>query len=194
MTDPIAAPAAELTPAQPVPVALTPEIEKLIAAKAQELSDQRFSGYQSALDKKFSALQSQLTAVQKATLSPDEIEDQRQSDLQQQLAKAQRDNAMLRAAQKYPDAFPAFEELITADDPEAQLEILSRFLRPTPPPNAAPAPVADDPPPAPTPPVDPNNPPRQSEASTKKMVGGEEVEVTQSLIDRVMSSPWPSWR
>lgn len=191
MTDPIAAPPVEPTPASPTPVPLTPEIEKLIAAKAQELSDQRFSGYQSAIDKKFSALTADLKKVQQATLSPAEIEDDRQADLQQQLAKAQRETALLRASLKYPAAFPVFEQLIAAEDPEAQLEALTRFLQPAPP--AVPPPAVVPEPPAPrTPPVDPNNPPRTPESAVNQLVRGEEVPVTQSMIDQVLGmARWP---
>lgn len=145
MTDAIAAPEAVPTPAS-APVLTSQEIEALIERKAQEISDKRVSGLMSSYDKKFAALQRQLSGDTEPVEDP-------------AIAALKRENAILKAAQRFPKAAPLYQKLLEVEDTEEQIAIMEKWL--TPPPEAAPVPPAPEPEtPEPSTPVDPNSPPQ----------------------------------
>ena len=129
MTDAIAAPEAVPTPAT-APVLTSQEIEALIERKAQEISDKRVSGLMSSYDKKFAALQRQLSGDAEPVEDP-------------AIAALKRENAILKAAQRFPKAAPLYQKLLEVEDTEEQIALMEKWL--TPPPEAAPVPPAPEP-------------------------------------------------
>ena len=172
MIDP-AALAPETTPANvPVPLSAA-EIEALV----QQKSDQRVAGLMSVFDKKFDALAKKLDTVARASLSETEVEDMGQSELRAEADRLKRENAMLKAGQKYdPRVTQAFASLLEAEDPEDQLAQLAKWINPP----AAPAVPIVPAPSAPVPPVDPNNPPRPIDA-------GPELQMDETTANRILA-------
>lgn len=158
MTDALAAPSGDSAPAAPPPALTAAEIEALIERKSQELSDRRISGLQSMYDGKLARLQAELTKVQRASLSASEIADLDSEDVKAELAKARRELEAYRKAQEYPDAFPVYSKLLSAETPEEQLTVLSEALALRSVPSAPQAPAQAAAPAERTPRVDPNNP------------------------------------
>lgn len=174
MPDPAIQPE-EATPAAPLPVPTEAEIEARIQREVQA----RFSGYQSAQDKRLAAAEKKIASLSRATLSEREAEELEQSDLAAENARIKAENDLLRAGQKYgPEVTAAFTSLLSAERPEDQLEIVSRWINPpsggTPPITPQPTPVA---PPAP---VDPNRPPRLPDT-------GDTREMDQATADRLLA-------
>jgi len=153
--DAIAAPETVQTPAQS-PVMTAQEIEAMIERKAQELSDRRVSGLMSSYDKKLADTNKELARVRKQVL-PDEDEPVHGGRGDDRLAALERENAILKAAQRFPKAAPAYLRLLEIEDTEEQIEYLEGLFNP---PAAPPVtPVAATPEPVdPTAYVDPNLP------------------------------------
>lgn len=143
MTDAIAAPEQPVTPATP-PVMSQQEIEALIERKAQEISDKRIGGLMSSYDKKLKALERQLSGETEPAEDP-------------AILALKRENAILRATQRFPKAAPLYQKLLEVEDTEDQIALMeSWFNQPQP---SAPVPAAPPEPEEPTPAVDPNSPP-----------------------------------
>ena len=104
MTD-IAALSVDSTPAA-TPVFDRAEIEALIERKAQEISDKRVSGLMSTYDKKIAESQKELAKLRRQVL-PDEPTDT--SDSEAQNAALLRENAILKAAARFPKAAPVYQ-------------------------------------------------------------------------------------
>lgn len=144
MTDAIAAPEQPTTPATP-PVMSQQEIEALIERKAQEISDKRIGGLMSSYDKKLKALERQLSGDTEPAEDP-------------AILALKRENAILKAAQRFPKAAPLYQQLLEVEDTEDQIALMeSWFNQPQQP--ASPVPAAPPEPEEPTPAVDPNSPP-----------------------------------
>ena len=145
MTDAIAAPEQATTPATS-PVTLTPEIEAFIQRTAQEISDKRVGGLMKSYDKQIAALKKQLSGEDAEPAEDPAI------------AALKRENAILKAAQRYPKAAPLYQQLLEVEDTEDQIALMESWLAQAQQP-ASPAPIAPPEPEEPTPPVDPNSPP-----------------------------------
>ena len=142
MSEAIAAPEQPSTPATP-PVLSQQEIEALIERKAQEISDKRIGGLMSSYDKKLKALQKQLSGE-----DDDPAEDPA-------ITALRRENAILKAAQRFPKAAPLYQKLLEIEDTEDQIAFMETwFAQPE-----SPAPTATPEPEEPSTPVDPNSPP-----------------------------------
>lgn len=145
MTDAIAAPEQPSTPATS-PALSQQEIEALIERKAQEISDKRIGGLMSSYDKKLKALQKQLSGE-----DTDPAEDP-------EIAALKRENAILRAAERFPKAAPLYRKLLEVEDTEDQIALMESWFAQTQQ-AASPAPTATPEPEEPSAPVDPNSPP-----------------------------------
>ncbi len=186
MTDPIAAPEAELTPASPTPVITAEEIDKLIERKAQERSDQRVAGLQSVFDKKLSAIQAEIRKSNRQSAGLDD-EDPRVAELEAELAQARREAAMERAAGKYPDAFPLYKQIIDIEDPDAQLAALTQWAQQQRTPLTPVVTPEPEPQAPPTPPVDLNNPPRQQVTGVDvAVIDGKSVAMNADFVQRAL--------
>lgn len=146
MTDAIAAPEQPSTPATP-PALSQQEIEALIERKAQEISDKRIGGLMSTYDKKLKALQKQLSGE-----DADPAEDPA-------IAALRRENAILKAAQRFPKAAPLYQQLLEVEDTEDQIALMESWFAQAQQPES-PAPAAPPEPEEPSTPVDPNRPPQ----------------------------------
>jgi len=163
-------------------------IRQMIEAEAQRIVDNRIPGLQSAYEKQLAQLRKEL----KAAKSGDEYtsyESQESAEIQKQLEQAQREAAALRAGRQFPDAFPVYEALMSADSVDDQLELLQNFVTgkvkeqtEQAPPQAPAAP--------PTRPVDQNNPPS---SPPPPVDGPADLEGAMRIIDAV-GSRWPEFR
>lgn len=168
----------------PAAVPSSPEIEALRASLVAEMSatfDKRVSGFQRAIGEKdtvISTLQSQLEALQSASLSPDE----RATLAQEKLAA---ENAQLRAqielnqlgSEYGDDILSTYRQLLDAGSAKDQLELLKSIR--TPATSAAPVP------PVVVPDVDPNNPLRTPGAGLRLDDGSL---LTDARADQILGS------
>ena len=158
VSDPFAAESeSEATPASQTPVLTTAQIEDMIARKAQEISDKRMSGFQSLMDRKIKEIADENKRISRSLAGTED--DVRQSDLEAELRRVERERDLLRVAQEHPEIAPYISKFASVDSPEdiaaTLLEMRQSF--------APPSPVTPDPAPAPAEPVpgvEPNNPPR----------------------------------
>jgi hypothetical protein len=158
----------------------------MVEAEAQRIVDARIPGLQSAYEKQIAGLRKELqSAREDSGYTPDD------SQLQAELEKARREADALRAGRQYPNAYPAYEALMSAGTVEEQLEFLENYIKDspsdTPPPAQETAGSTPAPAPAPDVPVDPNNPPREQAA----YVGGEWTDPAEAMkfIDKF--KVWP---
>jgi len=145
------------TPASETPVLTTAQIEDMIARKAQEISDKRVSGLQSLYDRKLKEIADENKRISRALAGTED--DVRQSDLEAELRRVERERDLLRVAQEHPEIAPYVTKFASVDSPEdiaaTLLEMRQSFAPPSPP---TPAPAQPTAPPVEG--VEPNNPPR----------------------------------
>lgn len=182
MADPAAQPSEETPAASELSVPSEAEIEARIQREVQA----RFAGYQSAQDKRLAAAEKRIKELSKATLSEREQEEQDQSELEAEAEKLRRENALLRAGQKYgPEVVADFARLLEAEQVEDQLEMISKWRSP-----AGNIPVPQTTPQAPPAPVDPNRPPRAPDSADTR-------EMDQTTADRILAplrtQRWPGY-
>ena len=173
------------------PAAPSLDIETRMEQLKQEIAseyDKRIAGFQSALNQKDAALkaaQDKARELEMSGLSQEERDAREWTELQDQLAQAQRENALLKLSTEYPDLVPVYQKMLAAPDVKTQLDILAQVIKPAPPtPTATPE---LQPPAAPN--VDPNNPANPVALPT---AGAEMspygVPWTKELADRVLQS------
>lgn len=156
MTDPLAAASEPTeTPAPEAPVLTAAQIEDMIQRK----TDQRISGIQSLYDRKIKDLSDQLKKAERALAGTED--DPRESDLQAEVRRLERQNRMLVAAQANPEIAPYLDRFgadATPEDIAAALVEIRQSFSPPPAPPSAPEPTAE---PVDVPGVEPNRPPRE---------------------------------
>jgi hypothetical protein len=100
------------------------DLDAIIAALDGKLNE-RFSGFQSLIDKRISPLAEQLDELKTAGMSPEEreqLEDQATTD---HYAKLERENAMLKLRSTNPDAVDFLMSLDQAESFEDQLGLIA---------------------------------------------------------------------
>jgi Skp family chaperone for outer membrane proteins len=192
LADPFAAPEEAAAPATPPAPTITPEIESLIAQRVQELSDKRVAGLQSSYDKKFADQQREFQKLR--TQLTGEEEPQQDPEVAAQLASLARENAILRASQKFPKAAPLYQQMIGMDTAEEQIAFIEQVLD-----TAARAAVPQTPA-APQVPIeeldvpdsDPNRPAPNSGGRIPDYDG---VQMSEEYAARIINSvkDWPTW-
>ena len=97
--------------------------------------DARVPGLMSTYDKQIASVKEDL---RRATMTPDELDDERERASASELEALRRQNAILAMTGEYPEAVKAYLELQNKDDGKAQLEYLQSLIAqaaaPTPPP------------------------------------------------------------
>ena len=191
MADPFAAPEQPTTPAAPPPApAISPEIEALIARQVQELSDKRVAGLQSSYDKKLADQQKEFAKLRAQMLGePEPQEPAADPALASRLAELERQNAILRASQKYPKAAPLYEKLVQFTDAEEQIAFLETLVAqqtPAPPPPTAAQPAEE----LDVPDIDPNRP-APSAGQNAGFVDG--IRMSDDIAKQILNSvkDWP---
>lgn len=167
------------------------DLEALMASFRGEL-DQRFSGFQSLIDKKVSPLASQLDELKTARLSPEEREQLEEDAAQQRMEKLQRENELLKLRQSDPDAVDFLMALDGAESFEDQLDLVKqRFgAKAAKQVQEAVEEAAQEA----TPAVDQNNPPRGTKAGIASALEGGEMndqiadELLRAAAGRSMAS------
>lgn len=91
----------------------------------REAMDSRVSGLMSSFDKRLDSVQKEL---HRATMSPDEIEDQREQAEAAELERLRRENAILTAGADMPAAVKAYRELNAKASGEEQLAFLQALI------------------------------------------------------------------
>ena len=132
----------------------TEEIRAMVAAEAQRIVNERIPGLQAAYDTQIASLNKKLKAAQ---ADPDGYNTSVNAQLEADLAQARREADALRAGRQFPDAYPLFEAMTSADTVEDQLALLQQAIRPVATPPAAPQEPARPEPPS-SAPVDLNRP------------------------------------
>lgn len=163
VSDPLAAGSEpEQTPASETPVLTAAQIEEMFARKAkefQEASDRRVSGLQSLYDRKLKELADENKRISRALAGTED--DVRQSDLEAELRRVERERDLLRVAQEHPEIAPFISKFASVDSPEdiaaTLLEMRQSFAPPPPPPTQEPAAATA----ALDTSVEPNRPPRE---------------------------------
>ena len=112
--------------------ALSAELVSEIVTKA---IDARMPGFMSTVDKRISGLQQE---VQRAQMSPDEIDREEEANARAEVEALKRQNAILSAAPEFPEATKAYLELQSKKDGKEQLAYLQALINPAPAPEAAP--------------------------------------------------------
>lgn len=161
MTDPAAATEPEATPAPQAPVLTAEQIEDMISRKAQEISDRRIGGLQAMYDRKLKEIADENKRISRSLAGTED--DVRQSDLEAELKRQERENRYLRVALENPDLAP----FIGRFDPDASPEDIATALKEyrqtfVQQPATQQTPTEPQGQPAPTPGVEPNNPRREA--------------------------------
>lgn len=139
--------------------------------------DQRFQGFQSLLDRRTSEFQRELEALKTADLSPEEQEQHRERKSAEQIARLERENALLKMRKQYPEEVDFLEEFLGQESYDAQLQLLANFRRAQAEAEAQGAESTEQPTP-----VNRNNPPRKQDVSLADMDG----EMTKELADKIL--------
>lgn len=162
MTDPLAGQVPEGASAETPPAAPPSDIEARLAQMKQELEQQfeeRAKGFQRALNEKETALQKAQREAQElrmSTMSEDEKAEAQWQQMETEVERLKRENALLQLAGEYPEEMPEFQKILNASSPKEQLDLiraLRKAQQATPTPPATPAEGTPD-----VPPVDLNNP------------------------------------
>jgi len=187
--DPTVPQSAEQEAPASAPAPSSDEIRAMVEAEAARIVDARIPGLQSAYEKQLAQLRKELA---KAKSDPDGYDADNSSQYREELERAQREAAALRAGRSFPDAFPIYEAMMAADTVEDQLQMLQDFVRGTPAPEPA-AESGSNPTPAPapstTPRIDQNNPPS---APPPMGDGPTTQEAAWQIIDQFKEN-WPKF-
>lgn len=148
--------------------------EDKLAELRQEMN-QRYSGFQSLLDKKMAEIVDTISELKTARMSPEEREELEEVETKRELAKLKRENDILKMRTKYPEAVDTLMQVLDQQSLEKQLEILTALSKGK---NSGPTP-SEEPDVSPAP-VDANNPPRKPEASLASLVKGGQMTKEQA--------------
>jgi hypothetical protein len=152
-------------------------LDDLKAAMSAEF-DNRFSGFQSLLDRRTSELRKELDDLKTADLTPEEQEQVRSREANERLARLERENEILRMRKDYPEEVDLLEEFFKKSSLDDQLALLANF-RKAKEEAATPEGGADN---QPTP-VDKNSPPRRGELTVSDIGDGK---MNSELADKVL--------
>lgn len=174
-------------PAAPAPapasVSLTPEIEALL--------NERIAGVQRTFQQQLNDRDERIRQLQSASLSEEEREQLAAEERDEELARLETENWLLKQSQKNPKAAEAFQKVLEADDPDAQFEYIASLLAASTP---APAPTPE--PETQVPDVDPNNPPIYSQSNQDTITLPDGRVITEADADRILAGLqfWPGSR
>lgn len=179
-------------PAVQPPASLTAEgIQAMVDKGVQDEVERRVRGLQSTHESQLAGLRKEL-AEQRA--DPDRYDADTSTRLEAELAEARQETEALRVARQYPEVFPVYEAILSANGPREQLDILQAYVRQTSPAAPAqdpqaPAPAAPVVPVAPAP-VDLNRP-VQDPALAPSEYNAEGM--NQQLADSIIESVGDNW-
>lgn len=165
------------------PALTSEQIQKIISEGITHAFDQRIPGLQSVFDKKVDALNQQVQAIRRSSLTDDEIDEEDDARLKAELAAERSKRAAYELALRNPDVGEDYLRLVTAEKPEDQIEILKAIKKSagvsTPATDVVPEETDE------TPPVDMNNP-REDRIDGGTVFKNEEQ--AMSIVEKL----WPS--
>lgn len=156
------------------------DLDAVMAALGKKI-DERFSGFQSLIDKKVSPLASQLEELKTAGMSPEEREQLEEEAAKSRVSALERENQLLKLRTSEPDAVDFLMALESAESFEDQLALVkSKFGAGAAAQVEAAVEAAEG---ETTPAVDPNNPARPSQQG---IVAGLSGEMNEQIADALM--------
>lgn len=127
MDDPVAGqPAPEASASAPAPAAI--DIDKIkaeILEAARKETDSRVGGFQTVINR----LQQENEQLRRAQLPEEERMELDSQDNDDRVAELERQLALMKLAQEFPDVAPVYQSLLDAETPEEQVAILVAGLR-----------------------------------------------------------------
>ena len=139
-----------------------------VVTQLTKAMDSRFSGFQGVLDKNIATLRneftSQLEEVRRSSLTPEELDDLKESEKEAELRRLKRENELLKLRKDYPDEVDFLSQFLEADSFENQLRLVSS-LKKSSEQTEGPTPREEPEPDVSTNPVDLNNPKRKGDSS-----------------------------
>lgn len=103
-----------------------PSLNELID-KLNKSIDERFSGFQSLLDKKVSPIESTLEELRLSRMSPAEREEFQEEQVTRENAKLKREVEILRRAKDHPEEVAFLTQFLEQNSLDAQLALLQNF-------------------------------------------------------------------
>lgn len=170
----------------PVAQAQTPDLDAIVQRFA-EMTDKRFQGFQSMIDRKFGEVSRNFeTKLKTVGLSPEEREQLESDSADEEIQRIRQENTLLKLRKDKPDAVDFFMEVMSAESLEDQLAIIESKLGAQAAAQVAESVAEATEKPAATPEVDRNNPPRSKELGLPSALAG--AEMTDELAETILKS------
>ena len=150
--------------------------------KLNKSMDERFSGFQSLLDKKVSPIEATLEELKLSRMSPAEREEFIEDQVKEENARLKRQLAIFEKSKDHPEEVAFLTDFLKQDNLDAQLALLRNFKGNTP----APTPSEGDEGNEPEPEVNLNNPPRKQTPSLGNLLSSGRMtkEAAQQLLSQ----------